>query len=126
MTSRFAECRAPSLSVVCRGRVRLAVLNADWAVSVCGERFVVPAGFTTDGASIPRPFRWICGDPMERPRVFAALLHDWLYTGGTSRLGRLESDRVYFAMLRHFGVSETRAFVEFLAVRAFGWSHWGT
>lgn len=53
----------------------------DWAVEVCGYRFTVPAGATTDGASIPR-FLWrVCGHPLMAPRVYAALLHDWIYGG---------------------------------------------
>ena len=47
-----------------------------------GEDYSVPAGFETDGASIPR-FLWrICGHPMEAPRLYLAIIHDWFYSGG--------------------------------------------
>ena len=58
-----------------------SVLQEDWTVEVNGFRFLVPAGTSTDGASIPR-FLWrVCGHPLESPRLYAALLHDWIYGG---------------------------------------------
>lgn len=101
----------------------IAYLDEDWRVSVRSSVLVVPADFSSDGASVPRALQWLCGDPMERPRLYAALLHDWLYTTGV--VSRAEADAIYYAMLRHFGYSPVDASVNYLAVRLFGSRHYG-
>lgn len=101
----------------------IAYLDDDWHVSVRSSVFVVPADFSSDGASVPRALWWLCGDPMERPRLYAAMLHDWLYTTGV--VSRAEADAIYYAMLRHFGYSPVGASVNYLAVRLFGSRHYG-
>lgn len=82
MRTKWANCSAPiiRLPISTLGETE-AVLVEDWTVEVCGYRFTVPAGATTDGASIPR-FLWrVCGHPLMAPRVYAALQHDWIYGG---------------------------------------------
>lgn len=101
----------------------IAYLDDDWRVSVRSSVFVVPADFSSDGASVPHALWWLCGDPMERPRLYAAMLHDWLYTTGV--VSRAEADAIYYAMLRHFGYSPVDASVNYLAVRLFGSRHYG-
>jgi len=99
-------------------------LMADWPVVASGWRFVVPAGAETDGASIPRSLWRVCGHPLEVPRCYAATAHDWLYGGGLPEMPRKDADRVYRALLIHFGVPRWKAFLEYAALRACGWSHW--
>ena len=157
MTSEWARCAAPiiRLPISILGEDE-AVLMEDWHIEWVGplwEGVTVPAGTTTDGASIPRMLWRVCGHPLEAPRVYAALLHDWLYGGcaggggragapclrepadqGTGRAGapclrepavtRKEADRCYYALLRHFGVAGWRAKIEYWALRLFGGSHW--
>lgn len=103
----------------------MATLMQPWTVEASGWRFEVPMGFKTDGASIPR-FLWrICGHPLESPRVYAALAHDYLYGGGGPReITRKDADKVYQALLKRFGWGRIRADVEYRALRLFGGSHW--
>lgn len=135
MKTEWANCAAPiiRLPISTLGETE-AVLMEDWTVyDVCGFRFKVPAGARTDGASIPR-FLWrLCGHPLQAPRVYAALLHDWLYGNGgcddgdwtwPSDLLREDADGCYYALLRHFGVPAWRAKVEYWALRLFGGAHW--
>ena len=42
------------------------------------ERFLVPAGFRTDFASVPRPVTWLV--PRFGAYTLAAILPDWLVT----------------------------------------------
>lgn len=119
MVTRWADADFPIVAT----NDGVAYLDADWRVSVRSSVFVVPADFSSDGASVPRALWWLCGDPMERPRLYAALLHDWLYTTGV--VSRAEADTVYYAMLRHFGYSPVNASVNYLAVRLFGSRHYG-
>lgn len=137
MTTEFAICTAPiiRLPISTMGESE-AVLMEDWHIDeVNGFRFVVPAGTRTDGASIPR-FLWrLCGHPLMAPRVYAALLHDWLYGRGEPTdlsdactwpcdLSRQECDECYRALLRHFGVPAWVAAIEYYAVRFFGARHY--
>jgi len=51
----------------------------------------IPAGYCSDGASVPRPFRWI----IEPWGVYAraAIVHDFLYS--TQSRSRKEADRIF-------------------------------
>lgn len=85
---------------------------------VCEPYFGVPAGFVTDGASIPR-FLWrVCGHPMEAPAVAAAVLHDHDYAAGART--RAEADGAFRENLARCGVGRVRSWLFWLAVRLFG------
>lgn len=136
MKTEWASCAAPAirlpLTTLCETD---AVLMEDWHIDdLCGFAFTVPKGAETDGASIPR-FLWrVCGHPLEAPRVYAAMLHDWLYSGvdpaedkggaHPSDVSRADADLCYYNLLRHFGVSWWRAKTEYYALRMFGGSHY--
>lgn len=137
MITKWANCTDPIIRVplVSLGE-KDAVLMEDWHIDdVSGFRFTVPAGTRTDGASIPR-FLWrICGHPLMAPRVYAALLHDWLYGGGEPTdpsdacawpcdLSREEADGCYYAISRHFGIPWWKAAIEHRALRWFGKAHY--
>ena len=99
----------------------------DWHVSINGRSFVVPKGFVTDGASIPRLLWRICGHPMTTRRFPIALLHDWLYSEEgykATGLTRKEADLIYYYGLRDLGFGVGSALVEYEMVRIFGGSHW--
>ena len=99
-------------------------LMADWRVWVDGQYFTIPQGFTTDGASIPR-FLWrICGHPFEAPRIYAAIRHDWHYSGGDSAIDRKAADGIYRSDLLALGVKEWKVNIEYFALRLCGRSHW--
>lgn len=103
-----------------------AVLMRDWTVCVRTRWFAVPAGAETDGASIPRMLWLVCGHPLAHPRVYAALLHDWIYGGGGRREcpTRAEADAVYRDLLIELGWGRARSYIEYAALRIFGGSHW--
>lgn len=99
-------------------------LMADWTATIAGRRVTVPMGFVTDGASIPR-FLWrVCGHPFEAPRIYAAIRHDWHYSGGDPKVSRKEADRQYREDLMALGVGRVSAYVEWAAIRLCGRSHW--
>lgn len=74
---------------------------------------VIPAGFVTDGASIPRWARPFL-DPWGRVGL-AALLHDYLLT--VVGLPKWIADALFFYALRSLGVPAFQATVMFFAVR---------
>lgn len=82
----------------------------------------VKSGFTTDGASIPKIFWSIIGNPLENDLLKPAIIHDGLYT--LMKISRLECDKMLKDMLLFNGVSKIKAFFIYYAVRLFGGSHW--
>ena len=82
----------------------------------------VDVGFVFDGASTPRWLWWLCGDPMEVPRVAAALAHDWLYAAHVT--DRKTADMIFRALCIRVGMGETRSGVEYGALRIAGGKAW--
>lgn len=79
---------------------------------------VVPAGFETDFASIPRLF-WAIYPPAGRWGK-AAVVHDFLYRSGARP--RWECDAVFLEGMQVLGVPRLRRFLMYAAVRLFGGS----
>lgn len=86
-------------------------------------RLTVCPGFEFDGASIPQICWTSTGHPLEHRFLYAALLHDALYS--TQYLSREISDRYFKQFLRDFsGVGTFTAWKMFSAVRLFGGKAW--
>lgn len=87
---------------------------------VAGQVFVVPVGFVTDFASVPRiPFVFdLLGDVAHA----AAIVHDWLYT--THPVSREVADAVLKEASILQGLSPYKAWLMWAGVRAGGASHW--
>jgi len=87
---------------------------------VAGQTFVVPAGYVTDYASVPRAplVYWLCGDTS----TLASVVHDWLYT--THPVTRAVADAVLKEASLLTGVPKWRANLMYLGVRVGGASHW--
>lgn len=86
---------------------------------------VVPEGFVTDLASVPR-FLWTIIPPFGKYTA-AAVVHDYLY--GVQRIGdtaieRVLADRIFMEAMKELGVRRTRRWAMFRAVRMFGWAPW--
>ena len=81
------------------------------------DRFVVPAGFLTDFATVPRVVVWLI--PRFGRYTLAAILHDWLVTEGlrsgvvTSR----EADGIFRRVMREGGVPVLRRWLMWCGVR---------
>jgi hypothetical protein len=111
------------------GRWRVA---EDFRVEVLGERLLVPAGFETDLASVPRGLWWLVA-PFELGTV-APVVHDYLYRhGGRPVVGwlpprpwysRAAVDLLFLEIMEATGVPEWRRRTAYAGVRAFGWRHW--
>lgn len=81
----------------------------------------VPAGFVTDLASVPRPFRNILNINGRSRR--AAVLHDFVYTEQT--LTRADCDALFRRALIAEGVSIAGRWIYWSGVRVGGWVTWG-
>lgn len=113
--ARFlSTLRTDRVGLASADRVLLGVLAFD---SVLLNRvIIVPAGFVTDFASVPRaPFTyWLFGGVADE----AAVVHDFLYETGI--VPRDVADDVYLEALEACGVAAWRRRAMWAAVRAFG------
>jgi hypothetical protein len=82
----------------------------------------VKSDFVTDGASIPKVFWSVVGNPLENDLLKPAIIHDGLYN--LMQLKRLECDKLLREMLLFNGTSKMKAYFIYYAVRLFGGSHW--
>lgn len=91
---------------------------------VAATTFVVPVGFQTDFASVPRiPIAFdLTGDSAHE----AAVVHDFLYTGkdGVHEVTRSVADSVLREASIVSGVPAWRAWMMWAGVRLGGASHW--
>ena len=83
---------------------------------------VVPAGFITDGASVPRIFWSIC-PPMSGSFGEAAVVHDFLYSALGPEVTKEFADDVLIQIGRWDGANILECMLVFLAVHIFGFSH---
>lgn len=89
-----------------------------------GIRVVVPVGFMTDFASIPRAFRWWQTGSVGPQRV-AAYFHDWLYSS-QNILDRRQSDDTFRKVMQMAGGKGFffRRWIMWGALRMGGWLAW--
>ena len=101
---------------------RTFTLLADLVLADDDERVItVPAGFTTDFASIKvlhNAFLFVLFALVSGYGNYAATVHDWLYEHGS--LTRNEADAVLYRALRAEGVARWRAWLMWAGVRIGG------
>jgi len=83
--------------------------------------YVVPVGFETDFASVPRALWWFIS-PTDYPALRASLLHDYLYRVGSCT--REWADRLFYQKLIEDGMPKWKAWLMYMAVRLFGGKVW--
>ncbi|RUT32648.1 DUF1353 domain-containing protein [Arsenicitalea aurantiaca] len=104
------------------GRIAILVEPLAW------RGITVPAGFMSDGASVPRPLWWFL-PPWGDRATAAALIHDYLcdmLDRGKPVAGyasRALCDRAYFDALIDLGVSRPRAVLCWAGVRTYSILH---
>lgn len=84
------------------------------------ERIIVPAGFITDFASVPKLF-WPIIDPIGKHGK-AAVIHDYCYY--TACYQRIRSDQIFLEGMEVLNVEEWKRQAMFHAVVCFGWWAW--
>lgn len=113
----------------CDGRY-MQLLEPLVYVDSCGRRWTAPAGYRTDGASIPRFFWRVIGSPFVGKYRRAAVIHD-VYCSEGKKLKKnkvlIGKDRkspaihkLFHEMMLTDGTSRLRARVMYLAVRICG------
>jgi len=99
-----------------QGTMKAQVVES-YSVATRERIVIVPAGFITDWASVPRLF-WRMFPPWG-PWSPAALVHDWLYF--TGEVGRKEADKVFLDVMARIGVPWLTRHLMYRGVRVGGW-----
>jgi len=81
---------------------------------------VVPIGFVTDFASIPRVLWSLL--PSDGPYVYAAVVHDYLYW--EQHLSRETSDNIFRFLMQDFELDVATLSIIYGGVRVGGWAAW--
>jgi hypothetical protein len=82
------------------------------------KEIIVPEGFVTNGASIPR-FLWsFCYDPFHPKIITGAVIHDYLYSTGI--VPRYMADEIAKTIWFDHGAGEKRVALMYKAIRMFG------
>lgn len=87
-------------------------------------RIVVPEGFVSDGASIPRCFWWLVGPPIRSNHLIPAVTHDYLCKQATSYQERILGDAVFRMLLKDYEVPIWKRLVMYAGVRVQGLITW--
>jgi len=110
---------------------RLWVFVQDWYYDLDGESYVIPKGFTFDGASVPKPLQAIC-NPMGI-LLYAAIIHDFGYRYSallkankepSKTLTRSEVDLMFYKVNLELNQLRLLSYVTYLAVRCCGYFIW--
>ena len=88
--------------------------------------FVVPQGFVSDGASIPRVLWPIIGQPFDFRWRKEAVLHDFFYRAEHKIVSRKLADQIFYDSLRDNGLRYTKAQSMYIGLRLFGWAAWSS
>lgn len=95
-------------------------LSRDFYFSVFTQEYIVPEGFETDLASVPRVpvVYFLVGGRGHK----AAVIHDWLYVHGVYT--RADADSIYYHALRESGVGYAYAQMMYRGVRLGGGAYY--
>lgn len=92
--------------------------NTNWMLLydyISPEGILIPAGFISDGASVPLLVKWIISPT---GKIFpAALVHDYLLHVGCDWD---MANKAFHKELQHVGISKLRTFVIMSSVRVYG------
>jgi hypothetical protein len=99
-------------------------LLEDLAIVWNNKVLVVPAGFKSDGASVPRFFWRIVFPPGDSKALRASIAHDFIYRNRPNGWTKNEADKMFYYTLREDGVPCINAGIAYLGVRWFGEASW--
>ena len=101
---------------------RFELLRDVYVVLSDGRTIVIPVGYKTDFASVPRMLRGIV-QPGGNHNL-ATLIHDWLYDN--QLYSRKFADQEMLYWLKMIGCSKIKAYTMYYAVRLGGRSWWNS
>lgn len=102
------------------GNGRVLTLTAPFRFKDGDIDITVPAFFTTDFNSVPRPL-WVWFPPWEAPE--AGIVHDYLYRVPEKR-SRADCDAIHRRVMEIKGERASKRRLVWLGIRSGGWKPW--
>jgi hypothetical protein len=100
------------------------IVTSNFIVKIEGETYVIPFGFKTDFATIPRIF-WILAASDDADTREASVLHDFLYSVEClDGVSRAKADKLFLIAMKELKASLVKRHLIYLAVRMFGWLYY--
>jgi len=84
----------------------------------------IPAGFKSDGASVPRLFWRAVFPPGDTHALYAAFVHDYIYRTHPVGWTKSLADRLFRVLLIEGGIPRRRAWMAYFGVKFFGFKAW--
>ncbi|MFT7526453.1 MAG: hypothetical protein ACI9LY_001600 [Arenicella sp.] len=95
--------------------------DLEWQIGETSKRIVVPLGFVSDGASVPKVF-WPLGLVPYGVHGRATVVHDYMYW--FQQCSRKQTDNIMLIALKESGVSFIKRFILTVGVKWFGGFAW--
>ena len=92
-------------------------LIKDWEILVKGHKLIIPKGFITDFATVPR-WLWLIFPPATGKYRKATIVHDWMYV--TAYKTKQIADKLFLYILESSKVRFTKRYLMYYAVKLFG------
>lgn len=89
-----------------------------------GVQYVIPAGFVSDGASVPRVLWRLLDPPITAATLIPSVKHDYIYRTKPKTMTRKEADQLYYSDLRANGYNWFKCQAVYNGLRLFGASSW--
>ena len=109
-----------NLQITNKGGQPCGVLLEALEYNYNGNLILVPCGFKTDFASIPRIF-WAILSPLGRHTI-PSIIHDYLYSD-LFKISRKEADLIFYKSMLDYGVEIYYAKIMYWCVSLFGKKH---
>lgn len=87
-----------------------------------GETYEVPAGYDSDGMSVPRFFWRSLSPKINHKTLVPSVVHDFMYENHIGT--RKEADEFYYANLIENGFGKIKSWLVYIGVRIGGSSHY--
>lgn len=117
--SKFLDIPATCRAIGVRNGSAIFQLVGEFRFRSAHGEVVVPDGFVTDGASIPRPF-WNIMGPFGS-YFESAIIHDYLYSHHNRTHNRATCDAIFLEAMEEQKVGWLTRKTIYRAVRMFGW-----
>jgi len=90
-----------------------------------GDKIIIPKGFKTNFASVPRLAKFYIDDDDWQIRA-PSVVHDYLYSAESAELGftRKQADEVLLEAMMGLGMRKTKALLIYYTLRIFGASNY--
>lgn len=99
----------------------IAILLEDIKYTFNGKEHIIPKGFRSDGASIPKFFWRLIGHPFSMAYLREAIFHDYLYA--TQIYSKEEADMMLYTDTAIYLAKRKRKLM-YAGLKMFGWIAW--